>query len=234
MRSRNIHYLLPFLLLPMLIGGCTSTPTESPSDPTRRPGVGSWYAYSRMATDANNIPTGTAILDTLTVVSTGQSYKGRSDLHRLESRMRALYVGYESNNDVVSRDDTCECWGNWIPYTVGTRERRTLPTKDTVLFAQTAGAYHHTITEVIEHQGIESVTVPAGTFQAHRLKLVRTESGAKSTGTVTITTTTTYYFAPTIGYLVKTVVRDETRSSTQPGIITAFGSEQVLTAYEVK
>jgi hypothetical protein len=245
MRPRRIHYLLlfllPFLLLSMLIGGCTGTPTDAASDPPRRPGVGSWYAYSRVETDSTLAgTTGIESLDTLTVISTGNSFRGKSDLHMLESSRDEsypirVYLGYQSNDDVMSIiGDTCSCWENWIPFTIGTKQTTTLPKKDTTLFQQTYNSAHHLITEVVRYDSTVSVTVLAGTFDTHRLTLLRTQTVKLRDRILTVASTTAYYFDTSIGYLVKVVTRIESTLDTLPGSLRATESEQVLTAYELK
>ena len=232
MKEFTVRFSIPIVLvLVVILGGCTESPLDP--GPTRTPGVGSWYAYSRVDTDSSRtaIPR-TESRDTLTVTSTGNTFDGRSNLHLLESSRRHIYLSYEPNADVLSiSPEGCDCLLNWIPYVIGSKKTTTLPGRDTVL---SSGTQHWTITEVMRHDGTESITVPAGTFDTHKLTLTSTSKVVGPAMTATAVTTTTYYFAPSIGYLAKVVRREESFMNTNTVPTIASGSEQVLLGYEVK
>ena len=230
----SMRFLLPKLaLLSLLLLAACGDDSVTSSEPgaTVSPKAGSSYTYMKVRTDSNSVKVpGWDTTYAQSVISTGNSYRGKSNLVMFRDDSTDLFVSYESNGDYAMLPKTDDTTVQWVIYPAGSRTRFTLPSVDTTVENPFGGTWQISERGSIVHGGTATITVPAGTFATHRLVQSSVFSLGSGASKLSTTSTDTIYYAPSIGWVVKVVGRTESNDPQFP----AEGTEEVLTSYTLK
>jgi hypothetical protein len=230
----SIRIALPKLvLLPLLLLAACGDDSVTSNEPgaTIAPKAGSSYTFMKVRTDSNSVKVpGWDTTYSQSVVSTGNSFRGKSNLVMFHEDSTDIFVSYESNGDYSMLPKTDDTTVAWITYPAGSRTRFTLPSVDTTVENPFGGTWQISSSGSIVHGGTATITVPAGTFRTHRLVQTSVFSLGSGASKLTTTSSDTIYYAPSIGWVVKVVGRTESSDALFP----AEGTEEVLRSYSLK
>lgn len=229
-RTVRLHRAVPALLLPALAlligigqGGCSDTASNpKPSDTTAkivRPGAGS-ILHRRWVnlTDAGAEIAGTEKLDTVTVISASASKFGRDSvvLFSKDVMLFSDALRYEANGD-VSYISTYRLTGPgfnpyvpeaWIAMPFGSRAAGVVRDYDSSAVVSGEGAGCR-LKETTTYIGPDTLSVPAPGTACIRVQVDRNLDVDTGPGTGTNRrTVATYWFAPSIGLVVRRHVKD--------------------------
>lgn len=239
--------LLPLLLLPALIVGCSdSTSSNAPLGP----GQGSSYIYDTYMTDSvgQTVP-GSNVTSTMTVDAVGITYNGKSNVHRFVSDQKdTTYMHYEPNGDVAIYGSLQGMQGNlpvqlpiryepgWILFPFGSKTATALPPIDTTIvvpFQGTDVAARVRGTGSVTPIGQEQVTVAGETISTEKAILrIDLTATAFLLLNVDATIIDTVWYSPKIGLTAKDGGTIHAESTIIPGM--NGGSGRVLKGYSLK
>ncbi len=188
----NRPFLFAALVFAASLSACNSNST-SPNGSGNPPPVPSPGSYSifRVTTTSGN-----SWLDTFYVLNTGLSFAGKSNV--MEYRVNQGPVGhynYEANGDISHYFDESNKVGGhsgWLRLPIAGGARDSLTTTDTVL----SSGVHNVTAVTASYLGAESVTVPAGTFNAVKMGYDNYSNGVHSP-------TVLFWVSPGIPYYVR-------------------------------
>jgi hypothetical protein len=194
------------VLFVVLLASCKQA---SNSDPT----VGMWtISGAGTVLMYQSTQQGSNVLgyDTMTILNTGQSIGGKTNVFYLGSMGRPGYLFYdiEANGDISMADTTVPGLPGslptlpWLTFPSGSHVPIFDPSLDTL-----EGAYRYTDTSVRTFIGIENITVPAGSFSTIHVRetdrnfVTRTDSLNPSIDSTI--ENMDFWFAPSLGFYVK-------------------------------
>ena len=224
--------ILSALLLSILVASCnqgsSTTDNGGSSGSWMVPGVGTEFVYTTNFPDS----VGNPIIDTLeyTVTSTGQQVAGKSNAIRvslfaaglLQQGQSAAYV-IESNDDISLDDSIAPNNITWKTYPTGSHQTITDPPIDSFSFGE------QTITtDVRSFIGSGNISTAAGNFSTVQVQEIMTTINIDTSASFSDTSVQTdeYWFAPSIGFLVK-----QTETETDDGQPSGFNQEFDLIKY---
>lgn len=177
---------------------CNNDTTSTPTTPSStKPGVGSQFISQTIELDSTGSPViGSESYDTTRVIQTGLTVNGKTNALEMfdsynDGSMDTVYLRYEDNGDVstLSPGDN-----GWTTYPFGSKQTSTR-TVDTNFDGMPV-----TMTEKIEYNGTETLTIAGKSLSAQKLKLTLTSANPA----LPINATQNVWYVPSIGMIAKT------------------------------
>ncbi len=213
------------LLLAMLLAGCSQSSETSLNGGSvvwANPGAGTEFVYNLSGFS------GTPPFDTIEISATDQQIGGKTNVTRIlgilsgESPRPAGFYAIEANGDISLGDSglTAPDSITWERYPTGSRQTISDTPIVTPVFAEI-----QTRKDIRYFIGPDTVAVTAGIFSTLHIQEIITTIGVDSRNAISDTAfeTNDYWFAPSIGYFVKS-----TYTETSNGQITSLAGEDLI------
>lgn len=215
LKAINSFILAIVMALPVL-AACGNTATDPGPDDKKvvKAKAGSSYVYDNIKHYDNNVDT--VRTDSLVFISADNVLEGMTGLLRLynSANRDTGFVRYEPNGDLISiraidtnRDGVRD---SYEPATFPFGSHSRLQTDiDTTYYP---GSGYTVTADSICYAGNKNITVPAGTFAASAVIMVRQYQDYTATGIPSwcIREVDSLYFAPSVGFIVKETSAHET------------------------
>jgi hypothetical protein len=190
---------------------------------TMPPKPGSTFTYVHVFYDSlNRRVEGNIHVDT--VMATGLSLYGKKNIMSVHSRIRSsgntpAYYNFEPNGDISLYFENIRLW---LTYPIQSHSHRTY------IFIDTISDNEHTVSKAnISYEGISTMSLGDTSLAVTKIKWFGLFTFTNSVMNYTDTIIAYYYFAPSIGYLVKQRTEGGTdragnRSNTDEFVLTKF------------
>jgi len=218
--------LLSLLVLAFSVTGCPNSGTNTNPPPTlgstQQPKTGSTYTYTSITIDANGNPTGSPHTLVDSVVQTGMSYSGKSNVTQVyetdvQGSYTVIYYNYESNGDISINFPNAAPLPPWLTLSVHSSGVTVQTLSDT-----TVGGVRIVEGDSIINTGTFTYNINGTALAASKLKMVvfvQTTAGKTSS----ISQPPFYFaFAPLIGYFTELIITGSN------------GTDQKLVSYKLK
>jgi hypothetical protein len=206
MKSPVARLSLLMILPTLALTGCSRENPAAPQQPSvqwTKPGVGSMFIYNAYRTDSTGakIP-GTDVVAGETVSAVGISDRGVDGLVRFENAGGSRLVDYRSNGDLAYvMEDPDGVPYPWTVVPVGSRGSTERAPWSLSLGDPSTGISTWSVPgATTRYVGSETITVPAGSFAAHRLVMTTRDSTYEG---IPYSDVDTFWYAPTVGTFVK-------------------------------
>jgi hypothetical protein len=180
---RTIKLLISICFFGSVIAGCASTTDTSQPTTVSAPNTGSRFFFSGGSLDASNgIVSGSAFNDTLQVVSTNQTFAGRSNvlITKLTSSPALFYDNYESGGDIGLFVDEGSGPGKYPGWLVLPNASKT--TQSLTYYDSTEPGTNVRTTKVktATYQGTQNLSIGSKTYTASKIVIVTAFSNGNS------------------------------------------------------
>lgn len=205
--SRRISILISLV---MILSSCSK---EDPSAPITfvQPKEGSTYTYDKYATDTlEALPIASSRDTTVaTFIQVGKSLFGKTNVSMIITEDRngvdTNYMNYEANGDVSMGFDPGSGQMKWLTIPITSRVSQSFSFTDTVVDGSDTA--YRTVTWSVTYLATESMIVKGQTLSVVKCRNVVTfEVAVVGSSTISSTLTSYGYYAPSLGYIVKTDV----------------------------
>jgi hypothetical protein len=199
--AARINIVIIVLSASLSIFGCSNNSTTSaPPTTLTVPKAGSMFVVHAYNIDSSSrMIDSTQYYDTLSVIATGISYKGKTNVMQLRTPTsgRDIYQNFESNGDISRYDPGSVSPGalsGWVTYPVGSKGKTMFNTYDTTILGH---EYVQTLTLTYMSDGDRSLV-------GHNFYVVGVREDLAGYGTPdgTVSGPETLWFAPEIGQYV--------------------------------
>jgi hypothetical protein len=209
----------------VILSGCASSTDPTPSTTVKPPAANSQFYFTGGGVDSTGALIASSVFsDTVVVVSTGQTFAGRSNVlvTKLTNSAPLYYDNYESNGDVALYVDEGSGPGKHPGWLVLPNASKT--TQSLTYFDTTEGSAHITKTQTATYQGTENVTLNGKTWTAAKVLVTTTFSAGNSPAPQT------YWVVPELSGVIKIV----TPFSHDASGASHNGFQLTMTGYQLK
>lgn len=199
------------VVIVILLGACSKDNPTTPSESITYtpPRIGSSFHYSIYDTDTTTSLPITKSYDTTVHIfsNTEISYQGKNNVSKIYETSpfftNVTYLNYESNGDVSVYVDRGNGEYIWLTLPMGSKTTKTLVFMDTTKIVSgvtTRSKY----TSEASYVGTENLTIKGKSVSVLKMKLSNSFAETVNGVTTTKTMAVFFYFAPSLGYYVKT------------------------------
>jgi hypothetical protein len=212
------------IVLVILLGACAkdSTPVGPDTVTYSPPKAGSTFRYDTYSTDTTaSLPIEGSHDTTLhTVLQSGMSFAGKTNVTMISTVNKyytdTTYISYESNGDISVLNPFNLEQNEWVIMPVGSKTSTSIVLFDTTNIVSGV-SNRNKISAEISNAGTENLTVNGKTISIIKLKSATIFATTKAGVTSSVPGEKFTYFAPSLGYIVKT---------NQPVQVSPFGGKK--------
>ena len=214
-----------FAILAIVFSSCNSSTSSNPSGGTTiRPGVGSKFVIHQQTFDTSNRVIDDRI-DTVSVIASGTSFAGKTNVVTFKRSNYISYGNYEANGDMSTYIDGQGAAGEksgWLLVPIVSKGTASMVVWDTT-YISNGTTVHYTGTTSYTFAGEQTITAAGENFVTERMNTTETySSGSPNYNEID-------YLAPRIGYIVKIV-----NNYTHPDSRGAIRQQVDLLSYSLK
>lgn len=233
----RLSLISSIILSATLLAACSDESTTGPDGSVSgTPGVGTTYTMHRFNADTTGAPiAGSGDTAVTTLAATNAQHAGESSVHVFTQDLDTVArLRHEANGDVLYYPS----WQGarlvgWITLPIATKGSTERTLRDTVLSLPDGQSGRNRVTLTVAYVSSEQVSVGEKTIEAHEVRIRIVDVNPLTVDqNLTITSTHTVWYAPSIGYFT----RSETGESQESPFSTITGPIAVsaLTSYELK